>query len=312
MSEELLNPLRVFLPKLSSIKIETRMHSMFPAFLNDSLSVSLNDGISTNLRYKGDGIKSLFALAILKDRKVSSGASVIAIEEPESHLHSGAIHDLVNILTKMSENSQVIITTHNPLFVRQNSIASNIIVNNGSARPAKRISEIREVLGVWPSDNLRNAQYVLVVEGENDKVVLLKVLPVMSDKIKQALSSNLLVIKPLIGVGNLTHDLGDLKNQMCKYIVLVDNDEAGKNALNKAKEAGFLLDSEYRLTNCNGLSESEIEDCIKQSIYSRAILEEFSVDVCCKEFDGKQKWSDRMKNVFLSKGLLWNSEQEKR
>ena len=74
-------------------------------------------------------------------------------------------------------------------------------MNNGTARIAKSIAEIRSVLGVLPSDNLRNARYILVVEGEDDKISLQKILPLCSNKIKNALNTNQLIIKPLGGAG---------------------------------------------------------------------------------------------------------------
>lgn len=310
MSKKLLKPLQVFLPKLTSIEMEPSRTSLIPSYYQNNVSVYLNDGISTNLKYKGDGIKSLFAMAILKDLRVSSGASVIAIEEPESHLHSGAIHELADILTKMSENSQVIISTHNPLFVRQNNISSNVIVDNGTARSAKKIAEIREVLGIWASDNLRNALYVLIVEGESDKVILSKILPCMSEKIKNALSSNQLVIKSLDGAGNLQHDLADLKTQMCKYVVLLDNDKSGTSAASKAIEKNLIRDSDIRYTICNGSPESEIEDCINPTVYIQCIKDQFNVDLRFSAFKCNKKWSDRVKDCFNAYGAQWDEKTE--
>jgi len=49
----------------------------------------------------------------------------------------------------------------------------------------KKIDEIREVLEVWPSDNLRNARFVLVVEGENDKIIISKIISSKSDKMRR-------------------------------------------------------------------------------------------------------------------------------
>ena len=167
---------------LKDVSIRKNTDEYMPHYMRSNIEVVIDDGIATSIRNKGDGIKSLVTLAILKDKRNMQGASIIAIEEPESHLHSGAIHSLVDVIQNMSENNQVIITTHNPLFVQQNKISSNIIVNNGTARIAKSIAEIRSVLGVLPSDNLRNARYILVVEGEDDKISLQKLLPLYKFK----------------------------------------------------------------------------------------------------------------------------------
>lgn len=310
MSSQLLEPLQAFLPSVQSVAIKRTSEDLLYRFGRGDVDVIINDGVATSIRNKGDGIKSLVTLAILKDKRASAGASVIAIEEPESHLHSGAIHSLVDVIHKISDNSQVIITTHNPLFVQQNNIASNILVDQGTARPAKNVAEIRNLLGVLPSDNLKNARFVLVVEGEDDAIALSKILPCYSETVGDALRNNMIVIKPLGGAGNLSHDLADLKHCMCKYVVLLDNDRAGIDAAEKAIRNGLATEAEIKYTTCPGSSETEFEDCLQPSHYKDIILEKFSVNIDCAEFRGNAKWSERMKQAFLSQGTRWTDTVE--
>lgn len=310
IASQLIEPLKTFLPNLRNISIRKNSDEYMPRYMRRDIEVVIDDGIATSIRSKGDGIKSLVTLAILKDKRNMQGASIIAIEEPESHLHSGAIHGLVDVIQNMSINNQVIISTHNPLFVQQNKISSNIIVNNGTARVAKGIAEIRNVLGVLPSDNLRNARFILVVEGEDDKLSLHKILSLYSEKIKNALNSNQFIIKALGGASNLSHDLADLKNCMCKFVVLMDNDKAGIEAANKAIANGLLKVSEVKYTICNGSPEAEFEDCLKKQVYETVISDEFGINLNVSDFNGNEKWSERMKKTFLSQGSRWTDKIE--
>lgn len=311
LSTNLVDPLKVFLPTLKDVSIE-RPDSLQSIRRRHDIDVIIDDGIPTSIDDKGDGIKSLVTLAILQDRRNVSGASVVAIEEPESHLHSGAIHRLSDVIQNIANSSQVIITTHNPLFVSRNRISSNIIVDSGTVRPAKDIADIREVLGVLPSDNLQNARFVLVVEGENDKIALMKILPLCSKSIASALRNNLLIIKPLGGATNLSHDLLDLKTNLCQYAVLLDNDKAGHQAAERAINTGLIDDYQIRYSTCKGLKESEFEDCIKQQLYKNKIENEYKVDLKHKVHGNKNKWSDRMKELFEDQGIYWNERIEKR
>ena len=312
ISNQLMEPLHVFLPNLKKICIKKVIDSIRSRRFYNDFEVMIDDGELTSITNKGDGIKSLVTLAVLKEKSNTKGASIIAIEEPESHLHSGAIHSLIDVINALSEKNQIIITTHNPLFVRQNRLNSNIIVDSGTARPAKSIEEIRTILGVVPSDNLQNSRFVLLVEGETDKISLEKILSLKNNAIRNVLSSNQLIIKPLAGAGNLAHDAMDLKNSLCSFVVLLDNDKSGKDAIEKAKRNGLVKDSQVKLTICNGSPEAEFEDCIRPLIYRRAIEEEYSVSFDCKEFKGNAKWSDRMRAVFLSQGSEWTDSTEKR
>ncbi|MBQ6182454.1 MAG: AAA family ATPase [Clostridia bacterium] len=311
ISEKLYAPLKVFLPQLKSVKITKEYENNITRLLRNDIDVIIDDGIPTSISYKGDGIKSLVALAILKDRRSDVPASIIAIEEPESHLHSGAIHELVEVINEISKNNQVIITTHNPLFVQQNSVKSNVIVNNGTAQSAKSIEEIRSILGVLPSDNLRNARYVLVVEGEDDKLSLARILPVVSETVGLALKSNKLIIKPLFGASNLAHDLLDLRNSLCQYVALLDNDNAGLLAIEKAINAGLLSEANYKVTSCPGSPESEFEDCINKTVYEDILNSKFGININVPEFRNNKKWSDRIRDVRTRQGGRWTDTIEK-
>lgn len=320
LGDQLLEPLKNFLPNIKGVSFKIKSPEYLfgeiiskntPSLFRNEIDMIIDDGTPTSISTKGDGIKSLVTLAILKERKSIDGVSVIAIEEPESHLHSGAIHNLVEVINNISQNNQVIISTHNPLFVQRNQLNCNIIVDNGKAKAAKNISEIREVLGVWISDNLKSAKYVLLVEGEDDKISLTKILSYYSEKIDKALKTNMLVIKALGGTGNLSHDANDLNNSMCRYIVLLDNDKAGNDAANKAISKGLLKDSDIRFTICNGSPEAEFEDCLNPRLYASIIKDKYSIDILNEpNFKGNKKWSERMKDVFSSKGLRWSEKLE--
>lgn len=312
IANRILAPLQEFLPQLTNVEIRSRGRRLLWRGFRNDVDVILNDGTPTSILYKGDGIKSLVSLAILKESKNEVGASIIAIEEPESHLHPEAIHSLVNVIKGISENHQVIITTHNPLFVQRNNISNNIIVDHGTAKPAKNIKEIRELLGVLPEDNLINASHVLVVEGEDDKIALNKILSSLSPVIKEALIKNKLVIQPLAGATNLNYELSRLRSYVCRYFVFLDADEAGYDAAEKAIEKGLLSESDVKYSICNGNNTSEFEDCLKRDFYIEAIKDKFSVDLGVALFRNSQKWSDRVKTVFLSQGQRWTDTVEKK
>ena len=312
IANRILAPLQEFLPQLTDVEIKSRGRRLVWRGFRNDVDVILNDGTPTSILYKGDGIKSLVSLAILKESKNEIGASIIAIEEPESHLHPEAIHSLVNVINGISENHQVIITTHNPLFVQRNNISNNIIVDHGTAKPAKNIKEIRELLGVLPEDNLINASHVLVVEGEDDKIALNKILSSLSPTIKDALIKNKLVIQPLAGATNLNYELSRLRSYVCRYFVFLDADEAGYDAAEKAIEKGLLSESDVKYSICNGNNTAEFEDCLKKDFYIEAIRNKFSVDLGVTSFRNSKKLSDRVKTVFLSQGQRWTDAVEKK
>ncbi len=294
-------PLKEFLPSISSVKLEisevNRRYS-----LRQNVSVVVDDGTPTSLEYKGDGVKSLAALGLLKSKNARKGASILAIEEPESHLHPSAIHQVNEIIQSIAQTSQVIITTHNPLFVDRANIKSNIIVTDGAATAAKNIASIRDLLGIKASDNLTHANFALVVEGEEDAVALKALLPVLSEKIGKSLKNNFLIIEPIGGAGNLSYKLSLLKNSLCATHSLLDNDDAGRSAYAKAEKDALISVANCTFINCRGMLDAEFEDCLALECYKDAVLSEFGVDLSSTKFRGNEKWSKRIKETFLDQG----------
>lgn len=309
VSDSIKGSLKQFLPGIKSVSVRIPSTARRIA-LRNQCRIEIDDGSKTLLEYKGDGVKSLAALGLLKDKKKTEGASVIAIEEPESHLHPGAMHSLREVIDGLAKDNQVVITTHCPLFVDRNVVSRNILINDSSAKPARDVSAIRNLLGVRASDNLVNASHVLVVEGDEDVIALNSLLPHLSQHLGKALKQHRLVIEPIGGAGNLSYKLTLLSNALCVTHVLLDNDEAEKKAFEKAEQDGTLKIVDTTFINCQGMPASEFEDCFEKESYTSAVLEEFGVDFSDKSFRGNDKWSDRARKCFEKQGKPWNSKIE--
>jgi putative ATP-dependent endonuclease of the OLD family len=307
LAQRVQGPLKEFLPSIQSVRIEISEASRRYALRRD-VNVIVDDGTPTSIEHKGDGVKSLAALGLLKNESRKDGASLLAIEEPESHLHPSAIHQINEIIRSISKTSQVILTTHNPLFVDRENIKSNILVADGSATPAKNIAAIRDLLGIKASDNLTNANYALVVEGREDVTSLKGLLPVLSEKIGKAIKNNLLVIEPIGGAGNLSYKLSLLRNSLCATHTLLDGDDAGRKGYSKALSDQNILLPNCTFVTCNGMVDAEFEDCLDPSVYKDAILALSGVDITSTKFRGNEKWSTRLKKVYLDQGKLWTDE----
>lgn len=311
ISNQIIEPLQEFLPTVRNVQIHIQNERRRIAMRRNT-EIIIDDGTPTPIQQKGDGIKSLTALAILNIPARVDRVSVVAIEEPESHLHPESARQLYDTIMSLSQTHQIVLTTHSPLFVNRTNLKENIIVNDGKATPVKKIKEIRDVLGIHISDNLTNAEHVLIVEGEDDKIALEKLLPSMSTKIKRAIQNGTFIIDYIGGAGNLPYKLSFYRNLQCKYHVLLDNDDAGRHAASEAERQGLLDVRNVTYAICNGSPNAEIEDCYNKAVYENAILNEFGVNINVAEFRGNKKWSDRIAGCFLSQGKLWNDAMEKR
>ena len=121
-----------------------------------------------------------------------------------------------------------------------------------------------------------------------------------------------MVIQSLGGAGNLVHELTRLRSYLCKYFVFLDYDNAGKMSAQKAIDKNLLTEGSIKYTICNGSPEAEIEDCYTSDFYKEEVKEQFAVNIDMPTFKGNKKWSERMKNTFLSQGQAWTDSIEQK
>lgn len=312
LSSSVHKTLKQFLHDVKSVSISVSSDARYRA-VRRACEILVDDGTPTLLKYKGDGAQSLAALGIIRyaaERGARGKNLVIAIEEPESHLHPNAIHELKQVIDELGDQHQVLITTHNPLFVDRRNIRNNIIVSNKRARPATSVEQIRDVLGVRASDNLRHAEIVLLVEGEGDRTALRALFMYHSTILSGALSEGTLAIDTLGGGGNLAYKISSVRDAICLYHVFLDDDTAGRNAFEKARIQGLISDAEVNFCIRDGLNETELEDLYDTSIYESLLLNKYRVSIKSPKFKGKQKWSNRVKACFKHCGKSWNDRIE--
>lgn len=95
ISSSIKDTLKEFLPNVDAVTVSIPDEERSRA-LRRACEIIVDDGTPTHLMRKGDGVQSLAALSLMRHASESSGAGrnlILAIEEPESHLHPNAIHN---------------------------------------------------------------------------------------------------------------------------------------------------------------------------------------------------------------------------
>jgi predicted ATP-dependent endonuclease of OLD family len=134
------------------------------------------------MTHKGTGYRRLFMVARFRYlAEKSKGNNIIyLIEEPETFLHPTAQLDLLKALKELSEENQVITTTHSPVFAGATDVNGVILCTKDGQSNYENVNagteqdflfKIIDELGIKPSFNLRDHfDKILFVEGQNDSI----------------------------------------------------------------------------------------------------------------------------------------------
>lgn len=147
-----------------------------------SFSVQLSDdrvrGIEIESRGAGTQNNLIIALFRLIAKTNVDGTFIFAMEEPENSLHPKAQRQLLNVIQEISDNTQVLVTTHSPVFIDRSKFESNVLLTRTSrgntvAKTFDKdtLSDIRTDLGIKASDALLKGggNCAILVEGKTEE-----------------------------------------------------------------------------------------------------------------------------------------------
>ena len=132
-------------------------------------------GSFKDITEQSDGLRALYALAL--HDLISVGANMVAVDEPEIHLHPTSLQRSLARLLKDGPN-QELLATHSPDIVSAFSPDSIVAVRAGGTfvQPKDGFLSADEKMVVrwWVRDKLEplTASHVLAVEGVSDRIVV--------------------------------------------------------------------------------------------------------------------------------------------
>jgi predicted ATP-dependent endonuclease of OLD family len=249
-------------------------------------------------------VAMIFSIAVLQEyHRQLNKPLIIAVEEPEVHLHSNAQRTFLSYLKKVSKEHQVILTTHSPIFVDRAEpenvtvlrrvTTSEEIATKGSNKELKagttqpiadsykdNWKEIVDTLGIHLSDALMAGEVNLVVEGATETVLLPAMAQALADNNQPSLNFDRVLV--VSGSGGATpymaKFLGSTGNPT---LVIVDNDKGGEAILKGLKSLSCRVET-FPMSGCVKLSapldkleKFEFEDLLDSHILLDAFNEAF-------------------------------------
>lgn len=205
-------------------------------------------GAKLPLHHHGDGTQSLavlmlfqaFAETNLAEAYTPESTPILALEEPEAHLHPSAIRSLGSFLHKMS--GQILVSSHSGDLVSRVPIMSlrRLYKHDGETKAGQVNSDIftpRELQAIDYSIRLSKGHYLfsrcwLLVEGESD----FHIMPLLFEALghlQDQVSYSILEISQVIDKGEPLIKLA--KSLGIHWFMMADGDDAGNDYINRAR-----------------------------------------------------------------------------
>lgn len=225
------------------------------------------DGKPRTLEELGTGEEQILALAFAHAyAKAFHGGVLLAIEEPESHLHPLAQEWLARKIKKMcSDGMQVILTTHSPAFISMLDFSALVLVRKdqkgtyivqksksqlvGFCRehgvPENKVSE--DNIGQFYDANATKqilegffAQKIVLVEGPTETLSL----PIYFKAVELDTNQNSIAILPVHGKGNIAKWWRLFTAFEIPVYIIFDNDTDDDPSGNKRKDILRTIDKD--------------------------------------------------------------------
>ncbi len=239
-------------------------------------SIQLEEGsLTIPVGMVGEGSQAVLRLI----DKIQRSSGIVAVEEPETHLHPGLAKRVGQLLSaEASDSKQIFLTTHSGFLIDRESLDRCFLVNKSESGTSVAAMGDKEDLraalldiGVRPSDVLFS-DAILVVEGYSD------------ERFYSALSNLLgvpLVCRHVKIICSHGKDRGKYKIKLWSELasdaelplyVILDQD-----ASDQAEEA--ISDGSLESDRCLVLSKGDLEDYYPWEVLRQTLEDEFGLSV---------------------------------
>jgi putative ATP-dependent endonuclease of OLD family len=303
-------------PEIREIKLA--MASTDLEDLIGTLDIFAQDGSETLMSQKGSGVQGASIIHMLRALRQTSpkgkGKKLLNlwnIEEPETFLHPSAQRKLGNILHEIASTTQILLTTHSPIFVSRKSPKSNVLLRreNRDSRfqtvtvklPAEDpLKPVRESLGTSLADSLALHELVILVEGVSDVTIFKTAFERLCSRTELPLHQEACAFVSGHGASQQATAFSILKNwsPLSRVAAIFDFDDAGKTQ-GAQRLRNVVVDRDYFFLPHN------TEDVVLEDFYSSRIMSSAEADTAiCETVTIINRGG-----VEISRDVSWNKDQ---
>ena len=203
---------------------------------------------------------------------------ILLLDEPGLNLHASAQKDLLTFIENLSNEYQIIYTTHSPFMIDSNHLerVRTIYDSDEGSGISEAIQEkdpdtlfpLQAALGYDIAQNLFISQNNLLVEGPSDLIYLTIVSNILKEKNKSGLKDEVTIV-PVGGMDKVSTFISLLRGSKLNIVCLLDStSQKGKQKLDNLIKQNIVKKNKIRFFHefCDK-SKADIEDLFLNKEY---------------------------------------------
>ncbi len=263
-----------------------------------------NKGVSLPLRNRSKGFNWFFSFLVWfkKIQEDEQSNYILLLDEPGLNLHASAQADLLHFLEDLSEEYQIVFTTHSPFMIPSNGLnrtrtiletdKGSIISESLQEKDPNTLFPLQAALGYDIAQNLFVSKKNLLVEGVSDLIVLTALSGILEADGREGLRSDITIV-PTGGLEKVATFISLLRGSKLDIACLLDsyNDAKGKAKMEKMIEEKIINKNKIRFFDefVDGNKQADMEDLFSKSDYLKLFNSAFTDITDIKESDLNDK-----------------------
>jgi predicted ATPase len=238
--------------------------------------------MSLPLKNRSKGFNWFFSFLVWfkKIQEDSASSYIILLDEPGLNLHASAQADLLRFIENLSENYQILYTTHSPFMVEPSGLhrvrtildtpKGSVISDSIQEKDPDTLFPLQAALGYDIAQNLFISSKNLLVEGVSDLIYLEVMSGVMQEAGLVPLNESITVV-PVGGLEKVSTFVSLLRGSKLKIACLLDSniDPSSKSKLDHLIAHKIIQKKSIRFYDefVDDLESADVEDLFEKEEY---------------------------------------------
>lgn len=230
---------------------------------------------------------------------------ILLLDEPGLNLHASAQADLMRFVEKLTEDYQLIYTTHSPFMIDSDKLhrVRTVLETDNGTKISESIQEkdpgtlfpLQAALGYDIAQNLFITKNNLLIEGPSDLVYLQVLSSILEGTNQTALREDITLV-PVGGLGKVATFISLLRGQELNIVCLLDTftDQKSKSRIGDLVKQKIIREKNVRFFDefaGNGENKADLEDLFNKDEYLKLFNQSFDKypNINLKDLDTSEK-----------------------